>query len=112
MAGKIDEVDSELNQEAEAHHEAGNVGKNPVGVAHDLQNRSAIIIFKTSLIVSETGVAQRIVHVDEHFPILALIVCGELDAARKVFWNIGTGVFLMREVEQLDGVGLIIATEA
>jgi len=109
FAGETDEVDAELNDEAKTQQQTGNVGQNPIRVAHDLQNRSAIIVFKAGLEISEARIAQGVVHVDEYLAVLAFIVRGELDAASKVFGNIGARIFLMREIEQLDGMSLIIA---
>jgi len=56
-------------------------------------------------------VAQWIVHVDQDFAIFDAVGSGQVDAARKILGNIGARVDVVREIEEFNGVGFVVARE-
>src|SRR5690606_6574082 len=75
---EVEQGDAELDAEPEGHHGAGNVGQQPAGVAHDLQDGGAVVVGKAGLVEGQPAVTQRVVQVDEHLAVVLAV--GRVDA--------------------------------
>src|SRR5207302_1998171 len=55
----------EVQKEATAYEDAGDVGNQPAGILHHLQDRELVSVPETRLVESIAGVPQRLVHRDQ-----------------------------------------------
>jgi len=57
-------MNAKLDNQAEGHQGAGDVGHRPTGVAHNPEVRRLGVVSEAGFLGREAGVAQRVVHVD------------------------------------------------
>src|SRR5690606_33632092 len=83
-----EEVEAELDEEAERHDHASDVRKKPAWVADDLEDGGGVVVFETGLVEREARVAQRVVHEDEDLAIVDAIGRDEANAAGEIFGDV------------------------
>ena len=78
----------ELNHQTQRHQHAGEIRREPARVVDDLQDRALVVLVEAGLIIRFAGVAQRVVHVDQHFAVFAGVGPLQAHAAGKVLGNV------------------------
>ena len=81
-------------------------------VANDLENRAPVVLVKLVLVKRLPGVAQRIVHVNEHLAFFTVIGPIKQHPAGEVFRDVGSGIKVVPELQQLNAVRLVEAPGA
>src|SRR5436309_5451690 len=90
---------TKLHHQAQTNKHAGEIGCQPAWIVNDLQDGAAIVAIEASLVISLSGIAQGIIHVNIHRTLLAGIRPVQEDTTRKVFWGVGTRINLMRKLQ-------------
>ena len=98
----------ELDDQAQSHQHAGEVGREPTGVVDDLQDGAVVVRVEARLVVGFARIAQRVVHVDQHLALLAGLGALQQDPAGEVLGNVRPRIHIMLELEKLDAVGLVM----
>src|SRR5438067_12245238 len=88
----------EVQKEATAYEDAGDVGNQPAGILHHLQDRELDSVPETRLVESIAGVPQRLVHRDQHVAFLALRRIGKVHETGEILRDVGARIQIVREL--------------
>ena len=100
---EAEERDPEVDQQAEGHERHGDVGQEPTGVAHDLQDADVLAgggVAEAGLVEGHAAVTERLVHRDVEGEGAAPGLDGHV--AGEAAGNIGAGVLLVREAVEAN----------
>src|SRR5438045_3581526 len=104
-------MDAKLSDETRRHHRARNVREQPARIANHLEDARRVLTVHLILVESESGVAQRVVHVDEHLAIVLAVWSRDADATREVLRDVGAEVNVVLHLEQSERERLVRALE-
>ena len=110
---EAEERDPEVDQQAEGHERHGDVGQEPTGVAHDLQDADVLAgggVAEAGLVEGHAAVAERLVHRDVEGEGAAPSLDGHV--AGEAAGNLGARVLLVREAVEADAEGQVGAGAA
>src|SRR5258707_2095920 len=77
-----------LNDHAQSDERTRDIRYQPTGILHHLEDGRRIVVIKARLVESHALVAQRVIHVDQRFPIFMAGRIQESKSSREVLWNI------------------------
>src|ERR1700732_948455 len=91
-----------LNDHAKSDERTRYIRYQPTGILHHLEDGRRIVVIKARLVKSHALVAQRVIHVDQRFPIFMAGRIQQSNSAREVLGNISPGVTIMAELNELN----------
>src|SRR5690349_13957259 len=103
------ERDREVHEQPERHEGARDVREEPARVRHHLEDGERVALPEARLVEGLAVVAQRLVHVDEHVPLLAAPRVREVHEAREVLRDVGARVDVVAELLERHRVGQVLA---
>jgi len=89
-----------LNGHAKSDEGTRDIWDQPTGILHHLQDGRRIVVIKAGLVKSHALVAQRVIHVDQRFPIFIAGRIQQSNSAREVLGNIGPRVTIVAELNE------------
>src|SRR6266404_6599133 len=100
---------SKLNDHAQSDERTRDIRYQPTGILHHLKDGRRIVVIKARLVESHALVAQRVIHVDQRFPIFMAGRIQQSNSAREVLGNISPGVTIVAELNELSSKRFIEA---
>src|SRR3979411_222500 len=91
-----------LNDHAQSDQGTRDIRYQPTGILHHLEDGRPIIVIKTRSVESQAFVTQRVIHVDQRFPIFMAGRIQQSNSAREVLGNISPGVTIVAELNELN----------
>src|SRR5260370_28125586 len=98
-----------LNDHAQSDQGTRDIRYQPTGILHHLEDGRRIVVIEARLVESHALVAQRVIHVDQRFPIFIAGRIQQSNSAREVLGNISPGVTIVAELNELNRRELIEA---
>src|SRR6266403_3664387 len=98
-----------LQDHPQSNERTRNIRNQPAGILHHLEDGRRIVVIKTRLIETHALVAQRVIHVDQGFPIFMAGRIQQSNTAREVLWNISSRVTIVTRLNELNRKRLIEA---
>jgi hypothetical protein len=94
-------MEDKVQQQTRRDNETSNIRREPYRISHYLQNRRAIIVrIEAALIVRFTPVPQRIVHLNQRFPVLPRFGIANSHEAREVPGHLSALIKVVTEIKQ------------
>src|SRR4029077_19632471 len=98
-----------LNDHAQSDERTRDIRYQPTGILHHLEDGRRIVVIKARLVESQALVAQRVIHVDQCFPIFMPGRIQQSNSAREVLGNISPRVTIVTKLNELNRKRLIEA---
>src|ERR1700759_5756967 len=98
-----------LKDHSQSDERTGDIWYQPTRILHHLEDGRRIVVIKTRLIETHALVAQRVIHVDQGFPIFMAGMIQQSNTAREVLWNICSRVTIVTKLNELNRKRLIEA---
>jgi hypothetical protein len=98
-----------LKDHAKSNEGTRDIWYQPTRILHHLKDGRRIVVIKARLIESHALVAQRVIHVDQRFPIFMAGRIQQSDTAREVLGNISSRVTIVTKLNELNRKRLIEA---
>src|ERR1700735_216602 len=98
-----------LNDHSQSDERTRDIWYQPTGILHHLENGRRIVVIKARLVESHALVAQRVIHVDQRFPIFVAGRIQQSNSAREVLGNISPRVTIVAKLNELNGKRFIKA---
>src|ERR1700745_864023 len=91
-----------LNDHAQSDERTRDIRYQPTRILHHLEDGRRIVVIKTRLIKSHALVAQRVIHVDQRFPIFMAGRIQQSNSAREVLGYISPRVTIVAKLNELN----------
>src|ERR1700726_692173 len=91
-----------LNDHAKSDERTRDIWYQPSGILHHLEDGRRIVVIKARLVESHALVAQRVIHVDQRFPIFMAGRIQQSNSAREVLGNISPRVTIVAKLNELN----------
>src|SRR6202521_4471453 len=91
-----------LKDHAKSDERTRDIWYQPAGILYHLKDGRRIVVIKARLVKSHALVAQRVIHVDQRFPIFMEGRIQQSNSAREVLGNISPGVTIVAELNELN----------
>src|ERR1700732_3068578 len=98
-----------LNDHAKSDERTRYIRYQPTGILHHLEDGRRIVVIKARLVESHALVAQRVIHVDQRFPIFMAGKIQQSNSAREFLGNISPRITIVTELNELNRKRLIKA---
>src|SRR5260370_2255672 len=100
---------AKLNDHAQSDERTRDIRYQPTRILHHLEDGRRIVVIKARLVESQALVAQRVIHVDQRFPIFMAGRIQQSNSAREVLGNISPRVTIVTKLNELNRKRLIEA---
>src|SRR5260221_11795101 len=100
---------AKLNDHAQSDERTGDIRYQPTGILHHLQDGRRIVVIKARLVKWYGLIAQRVIHVDQRFPIFMKGRIQQSNSAREVLGKISPRVTIVTKLNELNRKRLIEA---
>src|SRR3984893_2912408 len=91
-----------LNDHAQSDERTRDIWYQPTRILHHLEDGRRIVVIKARLVESHALVAQRVIHVDQRFPIFMAGRIQQSNSAREVLRNISPRVTIGAELNETN----------
>src|ERR1700694_6179116 len=91
-----------LNDHAKGDERTRYIRYQPTGILHHLEDGRRIVVIKARLVESHALVAQRVINVDQRFPIFMAGRIQQSNSAREVLGNISPRVTIVAKLNELN----------
>src|SRR3984893_4945365 len=91
-----------LNDHATSDERTRDIWYQPAGILHHLEDGRRIVVIEARLVESHALVAQRVIHVDQRFPIFMAGRIQQSNSAREVLGNISPRVTIVAKLNELN----------
>src|ERR1700674_1619553 len=91
-----------LKDHAKSDERTRDIWYQPAGVLYHLKDGRRIVVIKARLVESDALVAQRVIHVDQRFPIFRAGRIQQSNSAREVLGNISPRVTIVAKLNELN----------
>src|SRR6266446_3623854 len=98
-----------LKDHPQSNERTRDIWYQPTRILHHLKDGRRIVVIKTRLIETHALVAQRVIHVDQGFPIFMAGSIQQSNTTREVLWNISSRVTIVTKLNELNRKRLIEA---
>src|SRR5260370_13784832 len=93
---------AKLNDQAQSDERTRDIRYQSTRILHHLKDGRRIVVIKARLVESHALVAQRVIHVDQRFPIFMAGRIQQSNSARGVLGNISPGVTIVAKLNELN----------
>src|SRR6267154_3971357 len=98
-----------LNDHAQSDERTRDIRYQPTRILHHLEDGRRIVVIKDRLVESQALVAQRVIHIDQRFPIFMAGRIQQSNSARKVLGKISPRITIVTKLNELNRKRLIEA---
>src|SRR5258708_13868171 len=96
-----------LNDHAQSDERTRDIRYQPTGILHHLEDGRRIVVIKARLVESQALVAQRVIHVDQRFPIFMAGRVQPADLGGEVFWDINPPRTIVNKTHKFNAKKLL-----
>src|SRR6266404_6977106 len=93
---------SKLNDHSQSDERTRDIRYQPTRILHHLKDGRRIVVIEARLVESHALVAQRVIHVDQRFPIFMAGGIQQANSAREVLGNISPRVTIVAKLNELN----------
>src|SRR6202023_3545195 len=98
-----------LNDHAQSDERTRDIRYQPTRILHHLEDGRHIVVIKARLVECQALIAQRVIHVDQRFPIFMAGRIQQSNSAREVLGKISPRVTIVTKLNELNRKRLIEA---
>src|ERR1700730_10128093 len=100
---------AKLNDHTQSDQRTRDIRYQPTGILHHLEDGRHIVVIKARLVECQALIAQRVIHVDQRFPIFMAGRIQQSNSAREDLWNISSRGKIVTKLNELNRKRLIEA---
>src|SRR3979490_205355 len=93
---------SKLNDHPQSDERTRDIRYQPTRILYHLEDGRRIVVIKARLVERHALVAQRVIHVDQRFPIFMAGRIQQSNLAREVLGDISAGVTIVAKLNELN----------
>src|SRR5260370_25369902 len=98
---------AKLNDHAQSDERTRDIRYQPTRILHHLEDGRRIVVIKARLVESQALVAQRVIHVDQRFPIFMAGRIQQSDSARESLGDISPPLKIVTKMNEVKRKKLI-----
>src|SRR5882757_2843063 len=91
-----------LKDHSQSNERTRDIWYQPTRILHHLEDGRRIVVIEAGLIETHALIAQRVIHVDQRFPIFMAGRIQQSNSAREVLGKIGPGVTIVTKLNELN----------